>query len=307
MDRRKLVDCCEAIGVEPGRHDALSDATATSALMSFYLDKARREGVRSELLLYPDTAAGLLWPSQPTVKPQLLMEAERHKRIEIRNASPRRTLSLVNSLEKINLDGLLWDDAQQGCLEYLELMRTALVDSVVSDEESQQLADLAEAFGLDAITSNRLKERLLLMLAAQAWSDGFISRDEQTEMKQLVTGLGLSEKSSTKLLKAAETERHSVLSQDLPPLPIDWTLGEPLRVGMRIAFTGCDWEQRERLEADAVASGCRLTGSVSGKTDFLITDGSYVGNKREAAEQQSVRIIHPDDFERMLEFIQPSL
>ena len=95
----------------------------------------------------------------------------------------------------------------------------------------------------------------------------------------------LPDRTTSKLLKLAESERHESLSENLKPLPDGWSLGEPLRVGMKIAFTGCDWEQRERLEELSVSRGCRLTGSVSGKTDILVTDGSYSGNKAEAAQK----------------------
>jgi DNA polymerase-3 subunit epsilon len=306
LSSRKLSDCCLAIGVEPGGHDALSDAFAASALMAHYLDIARREGVRSELLLYPDTAAGVAWPKGPTVTPEFNMEAQRHKRIQLSMARPRKTSgTLLYSLGKVNLDGLLWDEAPEGSLEFLALVRTAIEDGVITEDEASQLTDLAEAFQLTSETTARLKERLLSFLAAQTWSDGVLSMDERNELKTLARALGLTDKAATKSLKLAEADRLAGLSQGLLPLPDDWRLGEPLRVGHRIAFTGCDWELRERLEVRSIALGCRLTGSVSGKTDILVTDGSYVGNKREAAERHGTRIVHPNDFELMLAHIQP--
>lgn len=307
LGARKLVDCCRVLGITPGRHDALSDATATSALMAYYLDIARRDGVRPELLLYPDTAAGISWPTMPTLQPSLNMEAQRHKRIELATTHPRRTsASLISSLQKVSLDALLWDDAPVGSLEFLDLVGRVIEDGVVTDEEARQLSDLAEAFGLDSATSDRLMERLLSILAAQAWSDGFLSRDEQAELKHLVQALDLPERLSPKLLKAAELQRQTELSADLAPLPADWNFGLPLRVGQRVAFTGCEWEQRERLESECVARGCRLTGSVSGKTDLLVTDGSYAGNKLEAAANLGTRVVHPDHFEELVKHIQPA-
>lgn len=308
LTRRRLEDCCRAIGVRPGKHDAVSDATATSELLAYYLDTARRDGVREELLLYPETAVGITWSTERSENLSLNQEARKHTRIEVQKRRPREASeTLKASLEKVSLEGLLWDDAPSGSLQYLELVRTVIEDSTVTNDEAQQLSDLAEAFALNQGTSDRLKERLLSIVAAQAWSDGHLSRHEQVEIKELAVALGLSDKSATTLLKSAEADRQAGLSRDLPALPVDWAFGEPLRVGSRIAFTGCDWEQRERLELESVARGCRLTGSVSAKTDFLVTDGSYVGNKRDAAERLGTRIIHPDDFETLLRWIQPSL
>ena len=306
LDQRRLSDCCAALGIPAGQHEALADATATAALLSYYLDVARREGVREEILFMPDSAVGISWPTQATVEPQLQMEAQRHKRIDIAMSKPKKTSQpLLDSLRNVNLSGLLWDEAPQGSLEYLDLLEGVIEDSVIDDGEQAALEELAESFGLSSKDSDRLKERLLSLLAAQAWSDGHLAKEERAELKELVLQMKLPDRTTSKLLKLAESERHESLSENLEPLPDGWSLGEPLRVGMKIAFTGCDWEQREQLEELCVSRGCRLTGSVSGKTDILVTDGSYSGNKAEAAQKNGTRIVHPDDFEIMLEHIQP--
>jgi DNA polymerase III subunit epsilon len=188
----------------------------------------------------------------------------------------------------------------------LSLLETAIEDSVIDSEETNALEALAESFDLSSLVRDRLKERLLSLFAAQAWFDGHLAKEERAELKRLVLQMNLSERTTSKLLNVAESDRYRMLSRDLQSLPEGWSLGDPLQVGMRIAFTGCDWEQRERLEEICVAKGCRLTGSVSGKTDILVSDDSYSGNKAEAAQKNGTRIVHPNDFEAMLQYIQPA-
>lgn len=143
LDRRGLSDCCEKLGILAGHHEALADATASAALLSYYLDIARREGIREELLLMPDSAFGIPWPKLATVEPQFNMEAQRHKRIDIRQSTPKKTSQpLLASLRNVNISGLLWDDAPTGSLEYLSLLETAIEDSVIDSEETNALEAL---------------------------------------------------------------------------------------------------------------------------------------------------------------------
>lgn len=88
-------------------------------------------------------------------------------------------------------------------------------------------------------------------------------------------------------------------------MPDDWPLGEPLRVGQRIAFTGCDPNERDDLEARATTAGLRVVGSVSRRTALLVTDGSYDGQKAAAAAELGTRVVHPSVFELLLNHIQP--
>jgi len=92
---------------------------------------------------------------------------------------------------------------------------------------------------------------------------------------------------------------------DCKPLPPDWVLGEPLRVGDRVAFTGCDQDQRTYLEQRALASGVRVMGNASKRTALLVSDGTYEGNKAAAAQLLGTRMVHPDQFAVLVNHIQP--
>lgn len=78
-------------------------------------------------------------------------------------------------------------------------------------------------------------------------------------------------------------------------------------VNTRVAFTGCDDLVRARLEGRARTVGLRVTGSVSGRTAILVTDGSAsTTNKSAAARRFGTRIVHPDVFAELIEYVQPA-
>lgn len=66
LAHRRLIDCCEAAGVEVrDAHSALGDARATAELLAFYLDpNAGRRPAREHLEL-PARAATVAWPRVP--------------------------------------------------------------------------------------------------------------------------------------------------------------------------------------------------------------------------------------------------
>ena len=97
------------------------------------------------------------------------------------------------------------------------------------------------------------------------------------------------------------------ISRILPPLPDGWKLGDPLRVGDKVVFTGCDPAIRDQLETDSKKVGVAISSSVSAKTRFLVTDGSYVGNKANEAKKLGTRIVSPEEYALLLKFIQPTI
>lgn len=103
----------------------------------------------------------------------------------------------------------------------------------------------------------------------------------------------------------AEEARLVSLSRGLAPLPPGWQLGEPLRVGQNVAFTGCDEKERAALEAWAIAAGVRVTGSVTRQTAMLVTDGSIDGLKAATAAEMGTRVVHPREFAILLDHLQP--
>jgi DNA polymerase-3 subunit epsilon len=148
---------------------------------------------------------------------------------------------------------------------------------------------------------------LILALAHRAVDDGHVSRAERSELDSMAALLSVPADKVLDVIKHADSARSKRLSAGLKTLPADWAHGEPLRVGDRVAFTGCDEQQRERLEKHANGLGVRVLGNLSRLSVMLVTDGSFTGTKANKAKELGTRVVHPDHFEVMLTHLQPTL
>ncbi|MEO6144022.1 MAG: hypothetical protein ABIP19_08605, partial [Dermatophilaceae bacterium] len=207
------------------------------------------------------------------------------------------SFSLVDALE---------EGAPEGSLSYLETLAEVLEDGLISTEETLALAEVATLYELSAVDIQQANRGFLLALAHQALDDGKVSQAERAELYVIAELLGLDKKVVLTVLDGAETARQTRLGEGLQPLPVGWSHGEALRVGDKIAFTGCDWEQRERLELTSTSLGVRVLGGVSRKTVMLVSDGSMDGTKTASAAKLGTRVVHPDQFEVLLKHLQPA-
>jgi DNA polymerase-3 subunit epsilon len=108
------------------------------------------------------------------------------------------------------------------------------------------------------------------------------------------------------LLDKAEAARELRMSEGLAPLPDDWSLGEPLRVGDKVVFTGCAAFSRPEMERRAESLGIYVIGSMSPKVALLVSDGTMEGGKAAKAHALGARVVHPDDFRTLLDHLQPA-
>lgn len=312
LDRRRLVDCCWAVGVPlEGAHSALGDARATAGLFSYYLRSANQSVSRSEIHSVHAEARAVIWPDGPTLDPiTVFPDAVRATRAArpSRFTAPRPTQPpLVRQLTDLSLVEALDEGAPEGSVVYLETLLDALEDGEISDEEATHLADLTRVYSLTADDQAATHRALLLALAHRAVDDGHVSHDERAELHHLAGMLDVPDKAITELIAHADAARSARKSAGLEPLPSDWALGDPLRVGDKVAFTGCDDRQRARLEKRAEKLGVRVMGNVSRLTAMLITDGTMDGTKLAKAHEVGTRIVHPDTFETLLAHLQPAL
>ncbi|MGY2003978.1 exonuclease domain-containing protein [Blastococcus sp. SYSU DS1024] len=309
LNRRRLADCCDALGISlHSAHSALHDARATARLLATYLDPAFGRPPRRDLLDLPHQGWAVTWPTAPggVRPPAATVPHQAQRRIATWAATPPAP-PLVTLLEDFRLADALDEGAPEGALPYLELLAEVLEDGVLTDDERAALVDVASIYDLDGDAINAAHRGFLLALAHLALDDGKVSRAEKAELTVTAELLGVPTKLVTATLDAAEAARHERLSAGLRPLPADWALGEPLRVGDKVAFTGCDWTVRERLEKRAEELGVRVMNNVSSRTALLVTDGSFAGGKTEEAAGRGTRCVHPDEFATLLEHLQPAV
>jgi DNA polymerase-3 subunit epsilon len=305
LDRRRLGDCCLASGIRThGAHSALGDARATATLLASYLDPEFGNAPLVEHLDVTRAAMTVTWPTKGGAPIQVTASTRRPERTYV-TKPPAPTL--VEALAQLSLNDALDEGAPEGAMSYLELLATALEDGELSVTETAALAELATLYELspdDVAAANR---GFLLALAHEALQDGKVSRAEREELRAIAELLDLDPKLVLSVLDHAEAARNTRMSEGLRPLPADWSFGDPLRVGNKVVFTGCDDAYRDRLEKRSEALGVRVIGAVSRQTAMLVTDGTFSGGKAADASALATRVVHPDQFAILLTHLQPAL
>lgn len=301
------MDCCWAAGVNlDGGHSALVDARATAELLGHFLSPDFPPAPLKEHRAIIGQATRVIWPTSAgtgrIADPSA--PAKPMPRAALRYIPPLRVATLLETFTLADA----WDDgASEAALPYLELLTEALEDGELSDQEQSALGEVAELYELGDDGVNRAHRGFLRALAREAIEDGTVTRAERSELHAIAVLLGQPPSSVKDLLDGEEEARQAALSKGLKPLPEGWDLGEPLRVGQRVAFTGCDGEEREGLEAAATKAGVRVLNNVSRRTAMLVTDGSFQGVKAIAAAQLDTRIVQPAEFATLLRHIQSAV
>lgn len=310
MDRRRLADCCAMAQVPlRGAHSALGDARATAGLLSYYLDPRNGTAPHPEHLALTEEASAVIWPGSAARAPRPAT-AITHTQSRIQASQAKKAAStpaLVRLLADFSLVDALDEGAPTTTLPYLETLAEALEDGEITTAEAQALDDVATTLALTEEERTAANRSVLLALSHLALEDGVVSRAEKTELLKVSTLLGLPATVLTHTLDQAEAARHERLSAGLGPLPNPWTHGDPLRVGHKVAFTGCDEALRDQLERRAEALGVRVMNNVSTKTFLLVTDGTFSGGKAADADRVGCRVVHPDDFATLLQHLQPAI
>ena len=316
LDRRRLADCCWAANVQlENAHSALGDARATAGLLQAYLRGLGGVSTQSGLTDLPVQARNVLWPSAPVRQPSPTSTLSAPSKsagpatarpFKFRPALPAQA-PLIRQITSLSLAEIEDEGAPHGAFAYLEMLLDALADGDISEMESAALGELIASYSLSAEAVSATHNALMLALAHRAVDDGHVSRAERSELDSMAALLSVPADKVLDVIKHADSARSKRLSAGLKILPADWAHGEPLRVGDRVAFTGCDEQQRERLETHANGLGVRVLGNLSRLSVMLVTDGSFTGTKAIKAKELGTRIVHPDHFEVMLTHLQPTL
>ncbi|MCR2816586.1 exonuclease domain-containing protein [Microbacterium jiangjiandongii] len=311
LQRRRLVDCCWEAGIRlDGAHSALGDARATAELLGHYMRGGAGLSGHSLLVAAPQEARTVAWPPGPSRPPALaLPTAPTQGNPRPRRFTPARPQqpALIAQLAQLSLTEVLDEGAPVGSLTYIETLMETLEDGVITDDEASALQDLTEVYALTPKDIASAHHALLLALAHKALDDGHVSRDERQQLEAVAKALSVSDAVVPGLVAQADAARAARLGADLEALPADWALGEPLRVGDKVAFTGGDEAERARLERQAQQLGVRVMSNVSRLTAMLVADGSFAGTKLAKATELGTRIVTPADFAILLSHLQPAI
>jgi DNA polymerase-3 subunit epsilon len=319
LDRRRLADCCWAVGTPlTGAHSALGDARATAALLAAYMHPRVGYPPLAEHIEMPTNALRMSWPAGPSRAPSQATTlppsprsrpspSTRAQYVMAQEAVAAPPQALVELVERFSLIDALDEGAPAGALAYLEKLAEVLEDGEVSAEETADLAVVADSEQLTNSDIAAANQAFVLALAHAALEDGKVTRAERGELQTVSDVLGVSQKVIPALLDRAENARNQRLSADLKDLPDGWPYGEPLRVGDKVVFTGCDESLRTHLEHKSEQLGVRIINAVSAKTSMLITDGTMNGGKAAKARELGTRTADPSTYSVLLEHLQPAL
>lgn len=312
LDRRRLIDCCWDARIPLNdAHSALGDARATAGLLRHYLQSHRRTTPHDALTSVQRQAHAVVWPSGASRSPLAVLPDEtqpaRSSALRRRPAKPAQP-ALITQLAGLSLEDVLDEGAPEGSLTYLETLLNALEDGAISEAEAAALEDLIDVYeltGADVATAHR---SLALAIAHKALDDGHVSREERTELEALALSLGLASEIVPALIAEADAARAARISENLKRLPAGWSYGEPLRVGDKVAFSGFDGRERERLRLETRSQklGVRVMGNVSGRTSMVVTDGSIAGTKLARAHEIGTRVVDPELYALLLKHLQPA-
>ena len=306
LPSHRLGDCCCAAGIPfVSRHVAIEDARATTGLLGRYLAHGYAPPFDGALS-GADAARSRIWPEAPG-RARSVASRPLTDRARLNMARPRRPApALASLLTDFPLVDALDEGAPEGSLSYLHLLADALQDGVLTDQETSALEELARVYELSADAIAATHTGLVLAMAHLALDDGRVTRDERQQLLSVCSILDVSETILHRLLDRAEVARNARLSADLQPLPSDWDLGEPLRVGDKVVFTGCEDAQRDELEKHAERLGVRVLNAVSARTAMLVSDGSFHGTKADEAIRLGTRVVTPEAFSVLLKHLQPA-
>lgn len=307
LSRYRLGDCVSAIGLSPENgHHALDDALMATHLLRYFIEVEERSSIQ-RIRQAPRFAYERDWVSVRG-EPQQVRGVPRKpgaRRFPKSGESDSDLRDLFRS-NRISVSEVIGDDAPQVEVDYVELLLDALEDLQITPDEIAGLDSVAHLGGVDAWRVRELRLAIFQIAVEFAWIDGRVSRREKGQIDELALLLDLDLSDSSEVISQVDSKRKRDLGQNSRALPSDWSLGSPLRVGDAVVFTGCEESGRQEMEAKARSAGLRVVGTVSGKTRVLVSDGTMFGSKLAKAEKLGVRVVNPEEFWTLLNFIQPS-
>lgn len=303
LDRRRLIDCCDAIGVNlEGAHSALGDARATRDLLSYYIDMSVKPVLNSSQINLMKSDMSLAWPTRPTQQPKPFKFVEPKKGSSNKSDDFRKFIK--DAISGVNMARVIRDVDLNGANEYVEKVLEAIEDGLIDSAEQNAIDLISETLELSDEITSKLNRSILREACIQVWLDGSVSTAEREYVTRLSELLKIDSKELGKILKEAEQIRYSEAEVEVKELPLDWSLGEPLYLGDRICFTGGDPVTRYKLETKSVKQGLRVSSSISSKSRLLVADGDFSGNKLRDAQEKGIRIVTYSDFDKLVDYVQ---
>jgi DNA polymerase-3 subunit epsilon len=272
-----LENCCNVLGVVmEGMHHALADARAT-----YYV--AKEMGVFTGQ--YIDEISHVnIWPSLELVKTQpktrpIYPSYQPLKKTVIKQSIPKNTITEIKEYS------IEYGTPQS---KYLHVVEWVLEDRDITPEQKSILVNHQNELGLTDDQVRDINLTFLQGLTGSMLDNGLITSYEKFDLDRIINLLGLSD---IDLQYAIDN-----------PIGLN-LINENYRLssGQRVVFTGEMSLSRSVWKQRAVDAGLRVTGSVSGKTNFLVVPFGETGSsKSRKAREIGVRVVTEQRFIRMI-------
>jgi DNA polymerase-3 subunit epsilon len=270
----KLQHACEALGIELiNAHSALDDARATSMLLQHFIHQTHND---DQWVQDHKMCRGFAWPQTKHQSSFTIVTRETCKQ------DPHSWLD--NVLNATWLSGSPEDEAS-----YLLALERAMLDRNISRTEANELVQIANDSNLSGSTIHRLHSDYLRSVIEEAFSDGRLSEEEQTDINLVAETLGISSATTEALLRTISEEisdRKKTAKFTLIP-------------GDRIVFTGEMSRPREDWISEIIAAGLR-TGGITKTTKLVVaSDPDSLSGKAVKARDYGIPIVNEQTFQNL--------
>jgi DNA polymerase III subunit epsilon len=275
--KRKLWDCCRAVGVSSiSQHSAAGDARATAEL---FVRLVNRSGYKT---LSDLGCNEVPFSYEPVSRPELCpRQAAARAVVHEREYLSRLIAQMPRS------PGHAVSDLDRHC--YLDVLDRVLEDRKVDPEEADELMKLAAEFGMAQHDVERAHADYFTAMCQAAVEHGLIGQSERSDLELVCELLGLDKS----LVPPCTSTAPAPLSPQASPV---YDLQEDLR-GKTVCFTGQSHlngkpVQRAVLEDIARKAGLVVLNAVTHQLDLLVAaDPESLSGKARKARQYGLRIL----------------
>lgn len=277
---RRLIDCCNATGVElRSAHSAAGDSMATAELLAYFLERSSRNPPWGDVLTscrqYP-------WPAFEGTFSELRL----HPRGTALEARPGewldRIMSRVPRADNPDID------------DYLSVLEMAMLDGFLAEHEKDDLVATDQVLGLTRGQLLDIHGSYLRAVAVAALADDVVTDAERSHLGAVAHMLGLSPADVDAALAEAAVES---VGQEVATAATPLVVLQP---GDRVVFTG-DME-RPRSEWEGLARAVGLVpGGVTKSTKLVVAaDPNSLSGKAAKARDYGIPIIAEAAFGKIL-------
>jgi DNA polymerase-3 subunit epsilon len=173
---------------------------------------------------------------------------------------------------------------------YLALLDRVLEDRLVTDDEVTELTSVALSYGLSVEEAEQAHQQYLGHLAGVVWNDGVVTDQERADFNAVAHLLLIPSDEAERILEGGRAQ------------PAARGVGDGLRAGDRVVFTGEMHHTRAEIESIAEANGLLPTSSVSKKTALVVVaDPHSQSGKAKKARELGVRVVTEQVFLNLID------